>query len=226
MTSSTIYDSLFDKVDDLVHYPWIGDKYSKAPLKLLILGDSHYTVDKNGHFCQEEFDKCITDLRYTREILNDAVGTTDIWSMFKGLYDLFGITPYEAEEKFWRKIAFYNFVQTPMKQSNAKPSDDDFRKAWYCFMDVIDIIKPDICLFIGIRGWRSNGYINLENRGKVALVYDTIKISRSTPWKASIETINGVKTKAIAIHHTSQGFSPIEWRNYLNHINPDIIGII
>lgn len=225
MISSPIYDHLFGKVDHLTHYPWIGDNYPNAPYKLLILGDSHYTTDENGLFSEEEFDRCKTDV-YTRDMLNDAVGTTDIWPMFRGLYALFGITPYEAEEKFWRGIAFYNFVQTPMKQSNANPSDDDFREAWYCFVDVIDIIKPDICLFIGIRGWRSNGYINNENRGKVSIIDDTIRISRSTPWKASIETINGVQTKAIAIHHTSQGFATTDWRNYLNNVDPGILGII
>ena len=225
MISSKVYDSLFDKVDHLAHYPWIGDNYPNAPYKLLILGDSHYTV-KDGHFCQEEFDRCKTDLFYTRGILDDAVGTADIWPMYRGLYSLFGVTPYDAEEKLWKKIAFYNFVQAPMERSDAKPSDDNFKEAWFCLMNVIDIIKPDACLFIGIRGWRSNGFINLENRGKVSLVDDTVKISRCTPWRASIETINGIKTNAIAIHHTSQGFSPVEWRNYLNSVNPNILGIV
>lgn len=134
---------------------------------------------------------------------------------------LFDIIPKDAEEKLWAKIAFYNFVQTPMEQPNAKPSDMDFREAWYCLLDIIDIIKPDFCLFIGIRGWRSNGFINLEKRGKITLVDDEIngkkvKISRCATWKADIETRNGVRTKVVAIHHTSQGFSPALWRDYLN----------
>lgn len=226
MISSRTYDLLFDDADNLAHYPWIGEQYSESPNKLLILGDSHYTVDINGDFCQEEFDRCLTDKFYTREIVNDTVGQLNIWNMFRGLYALFEITPYDAEEKFWKKTAFYNFVQSPMKKRNAKPSDRDFREAWYCLIDVIDIIKPDICLFIGTRGWRCSGYINQENRGCVSINYDPIKISGCSPWKASIETINGTKTCALAIHHTSQGFSPIVWRNYMNSVNPDILRIV
>lgn len=226
MISNKTYDFLFEGVNNLAHYPWIGEQYPEIPNKLLIIGDSHYTVDKNGEFCQEEFDRCLIDKYYTRVIVNDTIGQLHIWNMFRGLYALFGITPYDAEERFWKKIAFYNFVQTPMKQRNAKPSDGDFRVAWHCFIDVVDILKPDFCLFIGTRGWRSSGCINQENRGHVSIDYDTIKISGCFPWKASIETINGIKTHALAIHHTSQGFSPTMWRNYIDSINPDIIGII
>ena len=39
-TSDKQFDSQFDKVENLVHYPWIGCNYASAPKRVLIMGDS------------------------------------------------------------------------------------------------------------------------------------------------------------------------------------------
>ena len=98
MKSDESYDELFERIEHLAHYPWVGNNYANAPFKLLILGDSHYTVDSDGKFCKEEYDRCLTDKFYTRDILDDAVGNSGVWSMFRGLYSLFDIIPNDAEE--------------------------------------------------------------------------------------------------------------------------------
>ena len=222
MVSDTLYDAQFDRINGLLHYPWIGRDYHNNIVKLLILGDSHYATNEDGTSCEEEYNRCKSNKDYTREIVNCTVGKEDIWSMFKGLYSLFGVTPDTAEDCLWNKVAFCNFVQEPMETRNSRPSDEQFKLAWFCLLDIIDIIKPDICLFIGKRGWVSNGYINNERRGTIILKDDTVIISRCKPWRAEITTNNGVHTRAIAIHHTSQGFSPDKWRDYLNRKDKDI----
>ena len=35
------FDSQFDKVANLVHYPWIGSGYASAQKRVLIMGHSH-----------------------------------------------------------------------------------------------------------------------------------------------------------------------------------------
>lgn len=43
------FDSQFDKVTNLVHYPWIGSGYASAPKRVLIMGHSHYAkMEKNS----------------------------------------------------------------------------------------------------------------------------------------------------------------------------------
>ena len=37
-TSDKQFDSQFDKVENLVHYPWIGCNYASAPKRVLIMG--------------------------------------------------------------------------------------------------------------------------------------------------------------------------------------------
>ena len=230
MISNTAFDTQFDQINGLLHYPWIGKDYFNQSYKLLILGDSHYTVAEDEYkkktFCQEEYVECLTNKKYTRKTLNYAVNREDIWSFYNGLYSLFSVSSFNAEELFWEKIAFYNYVQEPMKQINAKPTVKDFKTAWFCLLDVIDIIKPDVCLFIGTRGWVSNGFINKEGKGFCKLDSDSVRISRCVPWIADIKTLSGISTKAIAIHHTSQGFSPDKWRDYLQKRIPEIFQVI
>ena len=47
------FDSQFDKVANLTHYPWIGSGYASAPKRVLIMGHSHYAKD-GKEFSQEE----------------------------------------------------------------------------------------------------------------------------------------------------------------------------
>ena len=62
VTSDKQFDSQFDKVANLTRYPWIGSGYASAPKRVLIMGHSHYTIDGNTkEFCQEEYDRCISD---------------------------------------------------------------------------------------------------------------------------------------------------------------------
>ena len=224
MNSYKAFDPSFDKIVRLLHYPWIGEDYIHQSCKLLILGDSHYTVNDDGSFCQEEYDRCVSEKEYTRDILNRTVNQNDIWRMYQGLYALFGLSPFDAYDKLWKKIAFYNFVQTPMKQKNAKPKNEDFFEAWHCLLETVDVIKPDICLFIGVRGWVGNG--KYEGIGESKVIFDTCKLSGSTPWTTIIRTSTGFETKGIAIHHTSQGFSSEIWKDYLLKKAPEIIGVI
>lgn len=65
-------------------------------------------------------------------------------------------------EGFWNKIASYNFIQEPMKGIHEVPSLADYETAWKCLADVVQIIKPDICIFVGLRN--DNGMNALEGK--------------------------------------------------------------
>jgi hypothetical protein len=58
-------------------------------------------------------------------------------------------------EGFWNKIASYNFIQEPMKGTHEVPSLADYETAWKCLADVVQIIKPDVCIFVdNLKSWR------------------------------------------------------------------------
>ena len=66
------FDSQFDKVANLTHYPWIGSSYASAPKRVLIMGHSHYAKDRK-EFSQEEYDRNISDKEYTRGIISCTI---------------------------------------------------------------------------------------------------------------------------------------------------------
>ena len=160
-TSDKQFDSQFDKVENLVHYPWIGCNYASAPKRVLIMGDSHYTVNDEGEFCPEEYDRCVTDKEYTRGIINCAIEKGG-WKFHTNLQKTFLDESDMDIEGFWNKIASYNFIQEPMKGTHEVPSLADYETAWKCLADVVQIIKPDICIFVGLRN--DNGMNALEGK--------------------------------------------------------------
>lgn len=64
------FDSQFDKVANLVHYPWIGSDYASAPKRVLFMGDSHYTIDGNT---KEFVRKNMTDAFLTRSTQEESL---------------------------------------------------------------------------------------------------------------------------------------------------------
>ena len=118
------FDVQFDEVANLKHYPWIGSGYASAPKRVLIMGDSHYTIDeKTKEFCQEERERCNSDKEYTREIIGCAIEKGG-WNFHKNLQKTFLYEDMKAHD-FWSKIASYNFIQKPMESIHEEPSHAD-----------------------------------------------------------------------------------------------------
>ena len=212
------YNDQFDKVKSLGRYPWVGINYSKSNYRVLIVGDSHYTVDNNGNFCEEEYNRCKTTKDYTREILrcviNDVCKGEPTWTMYRNMINTFtSYTPDEVKY-LWSEVAFYNFIQEPMKQRDQVPTNEDCKIGWQCFNEVVDILKPDFCLFVGIRSNREIDIINSIG-GKYIIEKDKEMCNNSSSHYGEIETKEGTKTRFRIIKHTSSYYSPEAWYQYL-----------
>ena len=138
----TTFDSEFDKIENLTWYPWVGEKYRNGTRRVLIIGDSHYAVE-NGIFSQECYDDFMSTKMTTRGIV-ECHFNNETWNFYRNLEGTF-----PDSDNLWSKIAFYNFIQRPMKQSNAVPEEQDYLVAWRCFADLIKVLKPTDCIFIG-----------------------------------------------------------------------------
>ena len=136
-------------VSQLKRLPWIGRNYINNEPKVLILGDTHYAINMDGSFSEEGYQEFMQE-ESTINIVKCALEEGP-WSFFSGLHRLFHLTNDNDLKKFWSNVAFYNFVQEVMHSKDSIPSDDNFSEAWICFCDVIDIINPDFCLFLGVR---------------------------------------------------------------------------
>ena len=94
----------------------------------------------------------------------------------------------------WNNIAFYNFIQRPMKTVDERPAWEDFLNGWRTFADVVKILKPTACIFIG------NSAANFFNEAMAALgiVHNKVigtKFINQTLAAITIESINeGIKS--------------------------------
>ena len=220
------YDSAFDKISGLYRYPWIGSKYDESKCRILILGDSHYAVDENGNESKEEVKNFRKNKFSTREIVNCVINNVCLnestWTMFRNLIATFtSITPKEVKD-LWSKVAFYNFIQEPMKKRDQEPSSEEEQNGWRCFCEVIDIIAPHFCIFIGKR--RSQEINTIKNLcTKFTLSEDQDICNRVHPLYGEIVTKKGILTQYLIIKHTSSYYSPDAWYKYLKNKRPEII---
>ena len=220
------FDAQFDKVANLTHYPWIGSGYASAPKRVLFMGDSHYTIDGNTkEFCQEEYDRCISDKEYTRGIIGCEIGSPGSWPFHKYLEKTFLDEANMNVEAFWNKVASYNFIQEPMKSINEKPSHADYETAWKCFADVIQIIKPNVCIFFGLRNKEGINILD-EKNVKYSIKYFDTKVNNSWPMVGDLKFEDGYKLPFYMIHHTSRFYSPQLWHNFLNKEIPEVVSFL
>lgn len=216
------FDSQFDKVANLTHYPWIGSDYASAPKRVLIMGHSHYAKD-GKEFSQEEYDRNISDKEYTRGIISCAIEKGG-WNFHKNLQKTFLYEDMKAHD-FWSKIASYNFIQEPMKEVIANASQSCNEIAWKCFADVVQIIKPDICIFIGLKYDKGMNALDGENIKHFIKDFDII-INRSKPKFGELQFKDGYKLPFYMIHHTSMLYSPQLWHDFLNKEIPEVVSFL
>ena len=216
------FDSQFDKVANLVHYPWIGNGYASAPKRVLIMGHSHYAKD-GKEFSQEEYDRNISNKEYTREIISCAIEEGG-WNFHKYLPKTFLYEDMKAHD-FWSKIASYNFIQEPMKEVIANASLSCNEIAWKCFADVVQIIKPDICIFVGLKYDKGMNALDGENIRHFIKNFDII-INHSKPKFGELQFKDGYKLPFYMIHHTSMLYSPQLWHDFLNKEIPEVVSFL
>lgn len=217
------FNEAFEKMKLLARYPWVGNNYANNDYHLLIIGDSHYAVE-NGKPSQLAYDEFM-DKNSTKGVVNTVINNyydkDRKFSMFRGLLNTFNKTTPEDVASFFSHVAFYNFVQEVMQLPDQKPSEKDFAKAWECFYDLIDVLRPDFCLFIGVRS-ETNIYRVKELGGYYEITDDAEKIDRTRPRYGKVGKASGLKIPFIAIKHTSKYFSPEKWRKYIMYKEPDL----
>ena len=223
----TQFDKEFDTVETLKRYPWVGNKYAESEFRILILGDSHYAVDDDGKTSEEEYNTCNTDKDYTRRVvrcvINNVCKGEHTWPMFRNLINTFtSLTPDEVKH-LWSKAAFYNFIQKPMEFVDKIPEKEDCEIGWRCFYDVVNILKPDFCLFLGKRRKNSEMEMIRSLGGTYTIGNDLEMDNKVTPCFGEIETKEGNKTRFGIIQHTSHYYSPEKWYLYFCNREPEVM---
>lgn len=220
------FDSQFDKIENLTWYPWIGKDYPDAERKILIVGDSHYTVDEDGNFDEDCYNDFISNKNTTQEFAESYMNGTE-WSFDRNLrLCLLNVDDKTLLKPLWEKIAFYNFIQEPMKQRDAKPTEAQYKIAWHCFVNLVEIIKPTDCIFIGVRSETCFGSC-MDELGLQNSIDNMPEIINGTaPREAFIHISNDYCLKLLFIKHTSKYFSYEPWHEFLKKEMPEAMGFL
>ena len=199
------HDSHLEEIKGLRWLPWIGKEYIYSEQRMLIVGESHYLTGTEKNRLEAE------QPDFTRNVIQTfCVDHMDAQPTFDNLIRcLFGnqkTTP-EMRMELWKRHAFYNFVQRPMKTNKKRPKKEDWQSGWTVFAELIQILKPTKCIFIGVAAADNyNPYKcrrSKEKIGNVAARRFTVMLDKKT------------SVPCIAIKHTSQYFSWIKWRKIL-----------
>ena len=218
-------DKNLTKIQNLKWLPWIGNNYFVQDKRLLIVAESQYAQGET----EEEYAKDFAVVNSENFTIN-AIQQTQIENHYKHLAldnflkAMFGNASIN-KEKLWQEIAFYNFVQRSMNYSSfdgnktEQPTNKDFDEGWKVFAEVIKILKPTDCVFIGVSA--ATGFERMMdslNIQRTERIYRD-KINSAKPATTSV-TIDGLKTNISFIKHSSAYFSPNLWRSFLkeNHL--------
>ena len=216
------YDEDFTQIESLKWYPWIGRRYKQSSKKLLIVGESHYMNHKDDLKYREWYEKSNNNKAYTRCCIYESA-IKKCWSnkTYRNISKLFLRTD-NANEFLWEQVAFYNIIQLIMDYRIRQRPNRLFAGAWKTFVDVIKVIEPTDCIFIGVSA------SNTFNKGirMLGLPYTNIrqlkKVGRTYPRKSSIN-IDGRDINILFVKHTSQFFSWNAWNKFLLNENPELM---
>jgi len=224
------FDSQFDKIENLTWYPWVGKDYALSNRRVLMIGDSHYTVDEEGNFDEECYNDFMSNKNHTREFAYGYMNGEE-WNFNRNLrLCLLNVDDKTLLKPLWEKITFYNFIQEPMKQRDAEPTVEQYKIAWNVFVKLVEVIKPTDCIFIGVRsetGFGSCMYeLGLKEDKDYYIKNMNKKINGTFPREAFIEFSDGYNLKLFFIKHTAKYFSPEKWHDFLKKEMPEAMNFL
>lgn len=112
--------------------PYRGTHYGKSPLKLLIVGESHY--DWKERSCK------------TTDVTRQVVGNS---RFFRHISRLLG-----GDEQFWKRVAFCNYVQQFVGDGpRERPTTAMWTRSHLAFGRCLRELKPHRVLVIGKATW-------------------------------------------------------------------------
>ena len=173
------YDKQLLEIDHYKKYPvmmpFVGKSYSNSNAKILLIAESHFLHSETAEIIgKEEFDRLRTDwykrsstdfekqgLRihsiYTRAVVYSAL-YNDYSNSFRIFYNINS----EARETFklnglegnpLEYMCFYNYFQRPAFQSGKSiiDTEEDNEKAFAVYNEVVQILKPDLVIFVSAK---------------------------------------------------------------------------
>lgn len=223
-----LIDKSFDeellKINELTWLPWIGRDFTKTERRLLVIGESHYIDEKDEEIFKISFQNASNDKLFTRNCIFESP-IKILWKnrTFENIPKALLKTSNYDRELLWKQVAFYNFIPRLMDyRVKERPSVYDFYNSWKTFIEVVKILKPTDCIFIGVSA--SNTYNPAINDLKLNFTHIKWRESIGNAYgRTSTLNLDDKTIKLSFIQHASRGFSWFKWNNFLSRENHEII---
>lgn len=226
---TTQFDNEFCGIQGLTCLPWVGSNFYQRSFskRLLIVGESHYIKAEDSEQLEEVCKLHPEAPQFTRKVVSECLVDAD-WAN-KTLDTipkvLFRTTEIDRPA-LWRDSAFYNFIQRPMhdnqKGYRERPLWEDFVIGWKVFVDVVNIIQPSHCLFIGVSAAASFDDCMRSQGLSFVNVARTLQVGRTWGRSAKL-TIAETNIELFFLQHFGKYFSWTKWHDYLQVQHTDFM---
>jgi hypothetical protein len=220
--ATTQYDAAFGEVSGLTWLPWVGHRYSLRPShqRLIIVGESHYYRGDTPEKRQVDREGYLKDPQSTRDIVSQALVNCE-WTTrtLETIPKLLFKTTEIDRPRLWADCAYYNLVQRPMDYNHGnleRPSWDDFVMGWRVFAEVVRILQPSHCLFIGVSAANSFNHSMASQNLSFEKITWTQQVGRTYARIAKLE-VAGMTTELMFVQHLGKYFSWLKWHDYLQN---------
>ncbi len=214
-------------INSLTWFPWIGEEYLHQSPKILILGESHYCYNncstKEIETNREETKSVVEDyVEKGREAGNQYKTYEAMENVLRQVFDPFKGT---NRQEIWSKICYMNIIQKCMDNNRERPHWQYFLSGWQTVIQVINVLKPDICICFSTDKMKNrNNFNRLEEFKSQALftfsiqhTHDTQKrLSRcivATPGAITIDNLKEIPV--IFVQHASRIRDINGWANVI-----------
>lgn len=162
--------NIFEGLNDVNYWPYIGKGYFKCPEKILVLGESHYLTDpklreekENDHFLTNDvLVGDYLDQNYTQSFSSFAdfpklmkLPRNSFLKGFRNTAKMLAHSGKWCSDYVWENLAFFNFFQKPVA---SRPGSHEWLNADYdnyidmsrvAFEKVMEKLTPDIVIIWG-----------------------------------------------------------------------------
>jgi hypothetical protein len=219
--ASEIFDPYLSQTPCLTWLPWIGE-HSSGTSSLLLLGESFYE-DGDGWLRRKE---AIRNLVRNHGLQSDLLQFRKSKFFRNVEYTLLAKPQSSLEERkaLWASVRYMNLVQRPMSSIKERPIPVDFDLGWQVVLDVAKIIRPAVCVRLGLAGIGRLG--RLLATKKTGWKYDATDFSKR-PIVINLQH-EGYQLQIVCIKHPSGsfGYKPHEWAQVLYEAAPAVFAIL
>ena len=212
------FEKELTKIENLKWLPWIGSQYQNERNRVMVYGESFYVWEGEDE-AEEILNNPVfpTNLIHNNVMRNNKEINNNIRphrNLERALFDK--SRPSDEEiKRLWDHLSYNVIVQRSLPNLSSRPSFSDYVNGWKVFVDVIKVLKPNLCIFMGVEAFNALQTSSDTHGFEVTDRFQHEKVGNTYPRTAKIIQ-DDHETKLIFIKHPSKYFSWAKWSKFID----------